>query len=160
MSAVISLPDIQKYVSSHLETVFDTMLTLRATPLAESGDIQLEGSRITGTVGMAGETVTGQVYLHLPAALGAQAAATMLGLAPEELGETEVNDVMGEVTNMVAGGLKSWLCDAGAPCALTTPAVIRGESFSVTPKHGVELIVIPFESESHRCLVEVHVKFN
>ena len=160
MSAVIAIPDIRNYVSSHLINVFDTMLMLKAAPLPGPGNTSLAGARITGTVGMAGETVTGQVYLHLHAALAAQAAAAMLGLAVEELGETEVNDVMGEVTNMIAGGLKSWFCDADAPCALTTPAVIRGESFAVTPKHGVELILIPFECESHRCLVEVHVKFN
>lgn len=160
MSQVIALTDIRRYVGEHLASVFDTMLARPAAPSSESEAAALHGDRITGTVGMAGDTVTGQVYLHLPAALGGEAAAAMLGLSPEDLGEAEINDVIGEVTNMVAGGLKSWLCDAGATCALTTPAVIRGESFAVTPKQGVELILIPFECETHRCLMEVHVKFN
>jgi len=46
----------------------------------------------------------------------------MLGLPPDEItGETEVNDVVGEATNMLTGGLKSWLCDAGSDCAVSTP---------------------------------------
>ena len=72
---------------------------------------------MTGSVGFAGENVTGAVYLHLSAAFANRVAAAMLGLQPEEImGETEVNDVVGEVTNMLTGGLKSWLCDP-APSA-------------------------------------------
>jgi chemotaxis protein CheX len=160
MSNVISIPDIRKYTSSHLQSVFDTMLALKASISPDAETHSLTGLRVTGTVGMAGENFNGLVYLHLPASLAAKAAAAMLGLAPEDLGEAEVNDVIGEVTNMVAGGLKSWLCDSGAPCSLTTPAIIRGDSFAVTPKHGVELIVINFDCEGHACLAEVHVKFN
>ncbi len=160
MSNVISIPDIGKYVSSHLQSVFDTMLALNVNLLPESENRALTGDRVTGTVGMAGETINGLVYVHLPAPLAAKAAAAMLGLAPEDLGDAEVNDVIGEVTNMVAGGLKSWLCDAGATCALTTPAIIRGNSFSVTAKPGVEHLLIAFECEGHACLAEVHVKFN
>jgi chemotaxis protein CheX len=160
MSCVISIPDIGKYVSAHLQSVFDTMLALKADVVSAAEKHSLAGARVTGTVGMAGETINGHVYIHLPAPLTTQAAAAMLGLAPEELGEAEVNDVIGEVTNMVAGGLKSWLCDAGAPCALTTPAIIRGDSFSVTPKPGVELLLIAFQCNGHACLAEVHIKFN
>ncbi|HEX7652363.1 MAG TPA: chemotaxis protein CheX [Verrucomicrobiae bacterium] len=159
MSQVISVPDIRQYVCGHLQSVFDTMLSLKTSLVAEGGAGTINGLRVTGTVGMAGETVNGLVYLHLPAGLAAHAAATMVGLTPEDLGEAEVNDVIGEVTNMVAGGLKSWLCDAGAKCALTTPAIIRGDAFHVIAKPGVEVMVIPFECESQACLAEVHVKF-
>jgi chemotaxis protein CheX len=153
--------EVRNYISGHLKSVFDTMLSLQAVPTPETTATGFTGERVTGTVGMAGEKVTGQVYLHISEAFALQATAAMLGMTPEEItGHAEVNDVVGEVTNMLAGGLKSWLCDAGATCALTTPAVIRGTSFAVTPKPGVELIALAFECQGTHGLVEVHIKFN
>ena len=161
MNATIAPVEIRTYVSGHLETVFDTMLAMKAELTNETSRREFTGERITGTVGMAGEKVTGQIYLHLSAPFAISATAAMLGMTPEEIsGDSEVNDVIGEVTNMIAGGLKSWLCDAGATCALTTPAVIRGTSFAVTPKPGVELLLITFACQATRGLVEVHIKFS
>jgi len=158
MSQPILIADIQQYVATHLESVFETMLSMKAVPAPAD---ELTGERVTGTVGMAGEKVTGLVYLHLSAPFAGQATAAMLGLPPEEpLGQSDINDVTGEVTNMIAGGLKSWLCDHGAPCALTTPAVIRGTSFAITAKPGVEYLLLGFECNQSRGLIEVHVKFN
>jgi len=161
MNVAISPTEVSTYVSAHLGTVFDTMLTMKATPCPAIHPNELAGERVTGSVGMAGEKVTGQIYLHLPASFAIHATATMLGMKIEEIsGHAEVNDVIGEVTNMIAGGLKSWLCDAGAICALTTPAVIRGTSFAITPKPGVELVSLAFECGNTRGLVEIHIKFN
>jgi len=158
MSQPIATTDIQAYVVHHMEAVFETMLSLKAVQETAK---PLEGDRITGSVGMAGEKVTGRVYLHLPAAFAKQATAAMLGLSPEDItSNDEVNDVTGEVTNMLAGGLKSWFCDRGANCALTTPAVIRGTSFAVAAKPGIEHILIGFECSQYRGQIEVHVKIN
>ena len=160
MTNTIQTTDINHYLSGHLASVFDTMLTMQAVPSTDAGTPTLTGERVTGTVGMAGEAVTGQLYLHLPATFATQATAAMLGLPPEEIaGDSEVNDVIGEVTNMITGGLKSWLCDAGAVCALTTPAIIRGTAYTVTPKPGVQIILIAFDCQGHHGLVEVHIKF-
>ena len=135
MNNNISAADVQKFVSTHLGDVFETMLSLKAAPAAEFAAGQLSGERVSGSVGLAGETVTGSVYLHVSSPFAVQATAAMLGMAPEEItGVAEVNDVIAEVTNMIGGGLKSWLCDAGAKCVLTTPAVIRGTSFAITAK--------------------------
>jgi hypothetical protein len=60
---------------------------------------------------------------------------------------------------MLGGGLKSWLCDAGATCVLTAPAVIRGTSFAVVASPGVERIQLGFASGPQNGLVEVHIKF-
>lgn len=160
VSNSISLDAIRDYATGHLQTVFETMLAMKVTPLAESPVAALAGDHLAGMVGMAGEKVTGQAYLHLPTAFGAVVAAAMLGLPAEELGEAEVKDVLGEVTNMIAGGLKSWLCDAGANCALTTPAVIRGTAYRVMPKPGVETVLIGFGDQSNCGVLELHIKFN
>jgi chemotaxis protein CheX len=161
MNATVSTAQITEYLSRHLGDVFDMMLSMKAVPAPANENHHIHGERVTGTVGMAGETVTGSVYLHITSAFAVQAASAMLGMAPEELtSPAEVNDVVGEVTNMLAGGLKSWLCDSGAACALTTPAVIRGTSFEINPKPGVEIVLLGFDCGENKGLVEVHIKFN
>ena len=49
----------------------------------------------------------------------------------EEVGDPEVNDVIGELCNMIGGTLKSNLCDAGFSCQLSLPAVLRGADLQI-----------------------------
>ena len=151
--------DIRHFLNGHLVDVFETMLAMKANPVAEGPPPDF-ASRTTGSVGLGGESVTGAVYLHLSADFANRIAATMLGLPPEEtLGETEVNDVIGECTNMLAGGLKSALCDKGHECAVSTPAIIRGTSFAIESPPGVRHEQLIFECDGTRFTVEVHIKF-
>ena len=151
--------DIRHFINGHLVEVFETMLSMKATP-ASDGAAPVFAERATGSVGFAGDTVTGSVYLHLSTQLANQMAATMLGVpAGETLSEDEVNDVVGECTNMLAGGLKSALCDRGHECAVSTPAIIRGTSFQIEPLPEVRQELMIFECNGSRFAVEVHAKF-
>src|SRR5579872_5935742 len=111
MSQTIQIPNICEFMNRHLVDVFETMLSMKAVPVPNSGTPQLD-ERVTGSVAFAGDRINGAVYLHLTTAFAGQVAGAMLGLPAEELGEAEVNDVVGEATNMLTGGLKSWLCDS------------------------------------------------
>lgn len=152
--------DIRQFVTNALCSVFDTMLSLKLAP-APDGSSQIQSpERITGSVGFVGEKVTGAVYVHLPGALARLAAASMIGIGPEEVeGDEVVNDAVGEMCNMVAGGLKSNLCDAGAPCAVSTPAIIRGSSFQIEALPEVRREVLSFDCQQQRLILEVHIKF-
>ena len=152
--------DIRHFLNGHLVDVFETMLSMKARP-APDGQPPGFTERMTGSVGFGGDTVTGAVYLHLSVDFANRIAATMLGLPPEEThGDNEVNDVIGECTNMLAGGLKSALCDKGYECAVSTPAIIRGTSFNIESLPDVQHELMVFECDGARFAVEVHIKFN
>jgi chemotaxis protein CheX len=157
MTQTIQIPDICEFATRHLIDVFDTMLSMKAVVVTDDR-LPLFEERVTGGVGFGGERITGAVYLHLAAPFAHQMAAAMLGLAPEELGEAEVNDVVGEATNMLTGGLKSWLCDAGAECAVSTPAIIRGSAFAIEPGPDVARKWLVFNCATDCVVVEIHVK--
>ena len=160
MSQTVQLSDVHDFMTRHLVDVFDTMLSMKAI-LVPRADLPPFGERVSGSVGFAGDTVTGAVYLHLSAPFANQVAAAMLGLKLEEItGENEVNDVVGEVTNMLTGGLKSWLCDTGADCAVSTPAIIRGTAFDIEPMPDVERQRLVFDCGEDRLVVEIHIKLN
>jgi CheY-specific phosphatase CheX len=160
MSKTIPLSDVREFMSGHLVSVFETMLSLKAIPVPNAKALDF-GERVTGSVGFAGETVTGAVYLHLSVPLATQAAAAMLNQTSHEITtDAEVNDAVGEATNMLAGGLKSWICDAGNECAVSTPTIIRGSSFSIEPSSEVKRECLIFDCGDDRFTVEVHIKFN
>ena len=157
MSQTVQLPNVCEFMTRHLVDVFDTMLAMKAAPVPKGGLPHFH-ERVTGSVGFAGDRVTGAVYLHLQAAFASRVAAAMLGLPPaENIGEAEINDVVGEVTNMLTGGLKSWLCDEGADCAVSTPAIIRGTAFAIEPMPDVAREWLVFDCGADRVVVEIHI---
>jgi chemotaxis protein CheX len=157
MSQTVQVPHICEFMHRHLMDVFETMLSMKAVAAPNTGVPHFD-ERVTGCVAFAGEHINGAVYLHLGAPFASQVAAAMLGLTPEDLGQAEVNDVVGEVTNMLTGGLKSWLCDSGAECAVSTPAIIRGAAFSIEPVPNVEREWLIFHCAENRIVIEIHVK--
>lgn len=160
MSQPLQAVNVREFTTRHLMDVFETMLSKKAI-LRDDQNLPHYAERVSGSVGFAGDNVTGAVYLHLSARFATRATAAMLGLAPEEItGEQEVNDVVGEVTNMLAGGLKSALCDAGSACAVSTPAIIRGTSFSIEPIPDVQRIFMTFDCEDEQVVAEIHIKYS
>jgi chemotaxis protein CheX len=152
--------EIREFTPSLFVNVFQTMLSMEAALIPPLADPVAHGERVTGTVGFAGETVAGAVYLHFPPRLAVRAAAAMLGTSPDAPpGEAEINDLVGELTNMLCGGLKSKLSDLGVPCAMSTPAIIRGASFQVEPSQGVEPVIFCFDCGGDHAHFEVHVEF-
>lgn len=157
MSQTVQIPNICEFMNRHLVDVFETMLSMKAVSVPDNTVPQFD-ERVTGCVAFAGEQINGAVYLHLGAPFATQVAAAMLGLTPADLGEAEVNDVVGEATNMLTGGLKSWLCDSGAECAVSTPAIIRGSSFAIEAVPDVQREWLVFNCDHNRVVVEIHVK--
>jgi CheY-specific phosphatase CheX len=160
MTQTLQLPNVCDFMARHLADVFETMLSMPVV-LRPGAPLPDFDSRVTGSVGFAGDKVTGAIYLHMSAPFAQIAAAAMLGLKPEEISdENEVNDVVGEATNMVTGGLKSWLCDSGAECAMSTPAIIRGKAFAIEPMPDVARECLVFAHEENFVVVEIHIKLN
>lgn len=160
MSQSLDLTNIREFMKRHVVNVFETMLSMTAVPCA---DCNLKGAaeRISSSVGFGGDTVTGVAYLHLSGQFANGVAAAILALAPDTVSaESEVNDVVGELSNMLIGGLKSHLCDMGFPCAVSTPTIIRGTSFDIESMQDIERMCLAFQCGADCCVVEIHVKTN
>lgn len=160
MSSPLNNFDVASFMKQHVSDVFTTMASLEAVPTQESNGVGQE-ERITGGIGIGGEQIAGAVYLHMPLSLANHITRQMLGMdATETPDECTVNDVVGELTNMLAGGLKSTLCDRGAPCAVSTPAIIRGAAFEIETMPETQQTLVRFRAADFPFLVEVHLKFN
>lgn len=154
---ILGKTEIQGFLNTHVEHIFNTMFAMPVTT-SPTAAIPQSSERVCGSVGFGGDNVNGAVYLHLPAKFASVLAGAMLGMQAEEASELEVNDVVGELSNMLAGGLKAWLTDAGFPCAGSTPAVIRGNSFAIEASEAIERFTLFFAAGYQRFSVEIHIQ--
>jgi len=69
-----------------------------------------------------------------------------------------INDAIGEMTNMTVGSFKNGLCDAGFPCKLTIPSILRGSNFCIEPISSAQRFIYGFESAGHRIVTDILLK--
>lgn len=117
-------------------------------------------AQVVGTVGFIGD-VNGLIYLHFDLDFARACTCHMLGMSAEELteaGDEVINDAVGEITNMTVGSFKNGLCDAGYPCKLTIPSILRGSNFTVEPISSVQRHIYRFESAGARITADILLK--
>ena len=169
-AAEINEPLIREYITRAVSDVFKTMLGRvpafvgsvpqlngSVSPIVPSSDRQLY---VVGTVGFIGE-VNGLIYLYLEEAFAKLCTCQLLGMTEPELedaGDEVINDAIGELTNMTVGGFKNGLCDAGYPCKLTIPSILRGSNFSIEPISSATRHTFNFDSGGHKLVADILLK--
>jgi len=152
--------DIIKAVSGSVVELFDTMLSMEITAVEEAPEA-LDDNQITlvGFVSLAGK-VNGSVNIRVSQVMAREMAAGMLGMEIEEIeSDEEVKDVLREVCNIVAGGLKSNFCDAGLACQISTPSITTGNNFQIQTLHMERYDKFVFVYGAETICVEVALKF-
>jgi chemotaxis protein CheX len=119
-------------------------------------------AQVVGSVGFIGD-VNGLVYMHLDQPFANLCTGHILGLSDAEtkaVDDESVNDAIGELTNMVVGGFKNRLCEAGYPCKLTIPSILRGHDFRVEPTSSARRHAYRFHCAGHQLLTDIVVKLS
>lgn len=137
--------------------IFQTMVTI---PL-EAGSAHEESNSnipfdLTGIIGLSGKN-PGALGVRFPKRLAAKVAEKMLGTPVSET-SLETRDVVGELTNMIAGGLKNELDKVNFHFEISIPTVIAGDQHTFTVMGDAPAIIIPFSSEGESFIVEVCFK--
>ncbi len=115
---------------------------------------------VVGTVGFIGDA-NGLIYLYLDLVFARKITCGLLGMTPEELeeaGDEVINDAIGELTNMSVGSFKNGLCDAGYPCKLTIPSILRGSNFCIEPISSATRQIYHFNCGGHRVVADILMK--
>jgi chemotaxis protein CheX len=152
-----SIDAIKDHLKDGFVDVFSTMLNITATPI-DALKPTPSGPMVAGSVGFTGD-VSGVAYIYVDDAFGKSLACRMLGLTEAELeGEEMVNDVIGEISNMIVGAAKSRICDTGALCTLTIPSIVRGDDFGAKPASNSESRLFSMQCEAQTVHVELIMK--
>lgn len=123
----------QENVDEIVAGIWSSIFGQEALP-ADADKSKLDGeSRLTGHISITGAW-DGVVNIDCPQALVQEAAATMFGMEIDELGTEEIEDTLGELTNMIAGNIKTLLPQ---PCTLSMPSVAHKMSVpGAVPLHA------------------------
>jgi len=119
---------------------------------APAGD-QVVESNLTSMIGLAGD-LKGVLAIHCPAETAQGITGAMLGMEVEELNE-DVKDAIGEIANMVAGGLKTSLAAEGRDTELAIPTTAIGTSIRTSGLAGARRLVQVFTTPVGRFAIEL-----
>lgn len=120
--------DVLSPVIEGTQEMMEMMLGIECAPA--SPDAEIPEPFVSGVVSLTGKW-EGQVVLRFPKGTGVKSVAFMLGMDEDEVDEESLKDGIGEMANMVAGGAKSRLAEAGVEFNLTVPTIVSGEGHRI-----------------------------
>jgi chemotaxis protein CheX len=146
--------DLTACVRESTIRVFCAFLALEVSPCLTAPTDESQRT-LVGTVGLAGD-FCGVVCLHVRPKLAAQLAAVMFQIeAADEVPPEDIKDVMGEVTNVLAGEIKRRLACCGT-IVLSVPTIISGYSLDVSSLSGVHKAVFLCQQNGEPVLAELY----
>ena len=146
----------EKIIESTIE-IFTTMVMMDVSvdgpPLATSGVLE---DTITGMIGLAG-THKGALAIHIPNRVAIAITSSFLGMDVDEIND-DVRDAVGELANMLGGNVKTILTQNGRDIDLSLPSTIAGHEYNFKATNDVELVILPFKTETGVFLVELQLE--
>jgi len=115
------LPFEPRDVGQLIETIWTVVLGRDVQPVSLPASLQVAAGILTGMVEITGAW-EGVVVLECPLGLVRQAAGTMFEIEPELVTSDQLEDALGELTNIVGGNFKALL---PASAHLGLPAVAK-----------------------------------
>jgi len=161
--------NIARAISDVLKTMLGRDAKLVATasqsnaggwPPFPAKDGEVVTPQVVGTVGFLGDA-NGLIYFYLPVPFAELITCQLLGMTAaevQEAGDEVINDAIGELTNMTVGSFKNGLCDAGYPCKLTIPSILRGSNFCIEPISDAQRYIYTFDCGGHKMVTDILMK--
>jgi len=148
-------------INPFITAVFDTMETMVGmTPTREAPyvkDHALPQGDVTGIIGFAEKDVIGSVALSFPIETILKIYNLMMGESESRI-TREVQDLAGELTNIVAGGAKKQFSQSGVSFHISIPTIVVGRNHTIHHQLNTSVLVIPFHLEKHPFILEVSMK--
>ena len=147
--------DIKSYVIESMVNVFDTMVSMKIEPSESEPQDTGDADRVVAAVDFAGN-VAGIVNIQVTTDLARLMTANRLDKEPEELeGDGEIKDLFSEISNIVAGNLKSALNDVGLTSVLSTPSMTYEGDFTIKSLNMERFERLVFLHQQNWIFVEV-----
>lgn len=151
--------EFAKKIVETTDEIFSTMVFMEISalpPLQEGQDKQAIGDHISAMIGISGD-LTAMISIHCPEEVGLAISGAMLGMEFTEV-DADVKDTMGEIANMLAGGLKEKFAKENMMLQLAIPTAITGKSYTVATPKSSKRIIVPFKVESGQFFIEIKYK--
>ena len=141
---------------STVKEIFDMMfgLEIRVIDCPLDDDGQIEPDDKTAIVGFSG-SLRGSCQLRINQLAAHSIASAMLGGIPVADDNESLNDALGELCNMLAGGWKNGIANLSAACALSPPTIVSGLDYKIHMAKPSEKLCRTYQFGPHT----VHLTF-
>ena len=151
--------DFAKIITETTEEIFGCMVFMDITAQApvDNGK-QVLGCHVSAMIGLTGD-LSAMLGIHCPEEVGLAITGAMLGMELEEV-DADVKDALGEISNMVAGGIKERVSTENINLELAIPTAVAGKSYTISAPKGSQRVVVPFTVEQGQFFVEIKYQLN
>ena len=129
---------------------WEQMLSMKLYPMS-THDFYLGSGHLLGSVGLTGAW-SGRVEIRMDERLSREATAAMLMQATEDVTEADALDAAKEITNMLAGVIKSSL---PRPSAMTVPEARVVNECYCSAMRNLHSVAVAFRHDSGEMIVSV-----
>ena len=146
------------FINPFIAALLNVMQTMAQTQLVpgkpqKKSDNQARGE-ISGLIGMVGDNIQGSMSISFEEGLVLEIMQKMLGEKPESI-DSDVQDMVGEITNMICGGAKNELGQKGYDFGMATPMVVSGKNHTIKHQVDGKKMVMPFSHDSGKLYLEM-----
>jgi chemotaxis protein CheX len=147
-----------EFINPFIAALINVMQTMAQTEMVpgkprKKDDDTAKGD-VSGLIGMVGEEIQGSLSITFEASLATEIMGKMLGEKPDGI-DSDVKDMVGEITNMICGGAKNELGDKGYEFDMATPVVVAGKEHSITHQVDGKKMIMPFSNASGNLYLEM-----
>ncbi len=133
------------------ESIWLSTLGLSLHPSPTHTDPLPSGPTLDGIITISGDW-QGAVILQMPRDLAQRVAAIMFSLGDQHPSLEDMQDALGEITNMTGGNLKALMPGS---CFLSLPAVVDGNDYRIRIPTANVLSRVLFHCEGHPAVVSL-----
>jgi chemotaxis protein CheX len=152
-----------KYTNPFIDSMNNVLKTMLGVT-AEMQPLFLKTERLTrgdisGIIGFGGKDISGSLVLSFPTDTALEIYGKMMGETPDGI-SIDVQDSIGELTNIVAGGAKKIFSEQGLSFHISIPTVVIGNNHSLGYRMDIPTVVIPFKIGTDNFTMEISMKIN
>lgn len=147
----ILINPVQESVVNILSTMAN-LLPETEEPTVKDGPF--DSGDVTGIIDLVSKQKTGSIAISFTKPVAMEIAKRMLGM-DGDIPNSELMDLVGEITNMMAGGAKGLLYDKGIEFDMAIPRVVDDKQEEIQHKVQGPIIVLPFNTDSGKFFVEL-----
>ena len=146
------------FINPFLDSLINVISTMASLELT-SGKLRIKKDNVakgdvSGLICLLGPKTKGSLSISFEQKLILEIMQNMLGENPGVINE-EITDLVGEITNMVAGGANNILADEGYEFEMATPTVVSGEVHTIAHQFKGQKIIMPFDSKGGKAFIEI-----
>ena len=147
-----------EFINPFIAALLNVLQTMAQTELVpgkptKKSDDKARGD-ISGLIGMVGDNIQGSMSISFEESLVLEIMHKMLGEKPEGI-DSDVQDMVGEITNMICGGAKNELDQKGYDFGMATPVVVSGKNHIIDHQVDGKKMLMPFSHESGNLYLEM-----